>query len=385
MSYSPREYALCVFLTLQKCSDKEHPLDVSTIRNEMVRIFGVRSDNGNEIDRTTVSRILLSMEGMGSALPIHIVMNKGTAANPCFVKFEENDNKKSNKRYYYYEQPLSEGEILTVRDSIEAYNNLATEDITGIISRLIKLAPETYNIEGYASGNQDKEIKDPNHVSPVLYHISLLSDIIKAGDYANITYCNYGIDGKLQVRNGYPKLFKPIKLLWGNGYYYCACKKDDLPTPVSLRIDRMKSIKTVEKKSVNKQTASLYKVPRDLIPSKSIYRLQHPVMFGGKVLHVSMLVRKSDKNGMINALVDTFGRNITMKPATESDLSQAFKKTPAMNVYPDEKWITARVEGALGGIALFALQYCDNIRVISPKEVVEEVKRRIAVGTDLYS
>lgn len=39
-----------------------------------------------------------------------------------------------------------------------------------------------------------------------------------AGGFAEITYCNYGMDGKLHVRDGYPKLFKPIKLLWGNGF-----------------------------------------------------------------------------------------------------------------------------------------------------------------------
>lgn len=156
--------------------------------------------------------------------------------------------------------------------------------------------------------------------------------------------------------------------------------KDDLDTPVSLRIDSMTKIKNVKPEP---KIARKFKVSKDAIPSKSVYRLQHPVMYGGKVLRCRMLIRTSDKNGMMNALVDTFGRNIKMREATTDELKEAFKSMPKKE-YPDEKWIRAEVEGSLGGMVLFAMQYCQNVRMISPDDVVAEICKRLEIGCGIY-
>ncbi len=379
-----RNYPLYVFLTLQSGSDRDHPLSISKIQEKIIKKFGNPHETSGNIDRSTVARILLEMEELGNNSPVRVVMNTGTSSNPCYVPFMESNKGKSPKKYYYYEQPFSEEELLTIRDSVEAYNYLATEDITGIINRVIHMAPDIWSIEQYASGRQDQFIKDPHPHSPVLYHIKTLSDIIQANGYAEISYCNYGIDGQLALREGYPKLFKPIKLLWANGYYYCACKKEDLDTPVNLRLDRIRSIEPIEGKSIDPNRLKKLQVPKDLIPSRSAYRLQHPVMFGGKVLPISLLVRTSDKNGMINALVDTFGRDIKMTPAKDSELEKAFPDPSVYKTNNSEQWITAQVRGTFGGTALFAVQYSEYVRVVSPGNIAEEVKRRLLCGLDLY-
>ncbi|MCR4657663.1 MAG: WYL domain-containing protein [Lachnospiraceae bacterium] len=383
-SEKTRNYPLYVFLTLQSGSDRDHPLSISKIQEKIISKFGNPHETSGNIDRSTVARILLEMEELGNDFPVRVVMNTGTSSNPCYVRFRESDEGKSPKKYYYYEQPFSKEELLTIRDSVEAYNYLAAEDITNIINRVIRMAPDIWSIEQYASGKQDQFIKDPHPHSPVLYHIKTLSDIIQANCYANISYCNYGIDGNLVVRDGYPKLFKPIKLLWGNGFYYCACKKENLDTPVNLRLDRIKSIEPVESKSIDPDRLKKLLVPKDLIPSRSGYRLQHPVMFGGKVISIVLLVRTGDKNGMINALVDTFGRDIKMTPAEDSELAKAFPDPSVYKTDDSEQWITAQVKGTFGGTALFAVQYCENVRVVSPESIAEEVKRRLHCGLLLY-
>lgn len=381
---STRNYSLYVLLTLQKSSDRENPLSVSQICYKLNIIYTGGSATGHKIDRSTVRRILQEMESIGEALPVRAVMKSDSfAVTGKYVPYEPSDEGKSKNKYYYYDQAFTKEQIQTIRDAMEAYNYLAVEDIAGIIESLTALCPDNYIDKYDKFGNrEDKDVKGPQ--GQVLNNIRLLSDLIKADSFAEITYCNYGMDGELKVRDGYPKLFKPLKLLWGNGYYYCACKKDDLDTPVSLRIDRMTEIKEIKKKEVKPSEAKKYSVSKDVISSKSIYRLKHPVMFGGETLPVRMLVRASDKNGMLNALVDTFGRNIRMRDASPDELNKAFKTLPRRKA-KDEKWVMARVEGSFGGMVLFATQYCDNVKVIKPKGVVDETVKRLKEAEKLYS
>ncbi|MBO4373888.1 MAG: WYL domain-containing protein [Lachnospiraceae bacterium] len=370
-----RNYTLFVLLTLQKHSDRSHPLSITEVCESLNSHYLTGRALDRQIDRSTVSRILADMETIGGDFPVKCVMNRGTSDTPSYAPYEDSNTGKSKKKFYYYDQPFPEEQILTMRDAIEAYNHFCMDDITIIIDNLIRICPDSYSIDRYIN-REDKDIKEPDS-SRVLRFIKQLNDIIKTGGFAKIEYCNYGIDGKLHLREGYPKLFRPFRLLWGNGFYYCACMKDDLDTPVSLRIDRMTRVSPVSPKDVDPKTARKFPPVKDVIPSKSSYRLKHPVMFGGKVIKAKFLIRTDDKNGMINAVVDTFGRNSKMRELSEAEIEM--EKLPQ-----GDDWILAEVEGSFGGLVLFATQYCQNIKVKSPENVAEETKKRMKESLGLY-
>ncbi|MCR4589746.1 MAG: WYL domain-containing transcriptional regulator [Lachnospiraceae bacterium] len=373
---STRNYSLYVLLVLKRFSDEKNPLTVSKIHEKLNEYYM----SMGSVDRSTVARILDNMESAGAKVPIKLVMKSKLPGRKKYVPYNQSEDKSPTK-YFYYDQPFSEEEIQTIRDSVEAYNYLTLKDITGIIDGLISVCPDTYGIVKYVQNAEDREIKSPDNEDRVLPNIRILNRIIKAGVYAKITYCNYGADGKLHVRDGYPKIFKPLNLIWGNGYYYCQCKKADLDTPVSLRLDRIENIERLDK--LNPKEAKKYAVPKDLIPSKSQYRMQHPVMFGGKPEMIRLVFFANDKNGMLNAMVDTFGRNITMKQASEEDLKKIFTD-PAQYNRSDGEWILASVRASTGGMALFATQYCDRLRVLSPPGVADEIRKRLKEAISLY-
>ena len=114
-----------------------------------------------------------------------------------------------------------------------------------------------------------------------------------------------------------------------------------------------------------------------------MYRLLLPIRFGGKAENIKLIFFANDKNGMLNAMVDTFGRNIKMTPARKEDIEKIFTD-PSLADRSDGEWILARVQASLRGMALFATQYSADLRILSPAELVDEVRNRLKKAIELY-
>ncbi len=376
-----------ILQTLQKHSDEQNPLTSSQvaakINSEYASILP-----GDGIDKKTVSRNLDELAILGSHGPVRMVM-KSKLPGESFVPYRSSETGRSQTKYFYYRQPFKKEQILALRDSIEAYNYITTQNIADIVKGLMAVCPESYDITKYLSNDpNDANLKKPE--ARVLDNIRILSRIIKTKGIALITYCNYGTDCALHPRSGYPKFFKPLKLVWGNGYYYCACFNEKFDTPVNLRIDRIVEIKEADRKDVPEKILEILNSKKDRtnqLATGSSYRTFHPIMFGGKLIPVTMLVRTDEKNGMINALVDIFGmdkNNLQMTDAAEEDMKEAFSSVPE-KLSPDEKWIKVRIsKTTFGGMALVAVQYCQNIRIIKPDDLATEVKLRLKQAAELY-
>lgn len=382
-----RDYMVFILQTLQKHSDEQNPLTSAEVAQKINAEYGSVLP-GDGIDKKTVSRNLDELAILGSHGPVEIVM-KSKLPGESFVPYRNSETGRSQTKYFYYRQPFKKEQILALRDSIEAYNYITTQNIADIVKGLIAVCPESYDITRYLSNDpNDLNLKKPG--AGVLDNIRTLSRIIKAKGIAFITYCNYGTDCALHPRSGYPSFFKPLKLLWGNGYYYCACFNEKLDTPVNLRIDRIVDIKEVDKKEVPEKVLENLNSKKDRtnqMSSGSSYRTFHPIMFGGELIPVTMLVRTDEKNGMINALVDIFGmdkNNLKMTDAAEEDLKEAFSSVPE-KISPDEKWIRVRIsKTTFGGMVLVATQYCQSIRILKPDDLAAEVKNRLIRAAQLY-
>lgn len=111
-------------------------------------------------------------------------------------------------------------------------------------------------------------------------------------------------------------------------------------------------------------------------------------MFGGKEEDICMLCRQTDYNGMMNAIMDTFGNLATFRPATPAELKEHLSY--GINYQPKEpekegEWIHVHIKTTTGGVELFATQYCRNCKVISPQSVVDRVKRNLEIGSVFYN
>ena len=398
---------LYIFLILKNYSSAEHPLSISQIRDKANEIF---TNNGDSIslNTTTISRLLdpfrcnenfgFISEGHGYdyadphnfGYNIYCVVKEGNAYKPFDdTEYDDDDDETFSKgrrqtKYYYCESVFGDAELRTLIDAVEIYNYFSPDNITTLTRKLLRISPQTSLLQHRIV--PDKNIKDPE--SYVLNNIEDFNKLINEHKLAEIFYYNYEYTGQQQLqlmpRPGYPRIIRPVSMMWSNGYYYLVAMLGPAPkfTPTNLRMDRIQIVGELD----NPQQWTAWQPPVNVSPS--IYRLNHPVMFGGKVEDICMLCRQTDYNGMMNAIMDTFGNLATFRPATKEELEKHLSY--GINYQPKEpekegQWIHVHIKTTTGGVELFATQYCRNCKVISPQSVADRVKRNLEVGSVFYS
>ncbi|MBR4026598.1 MAG: WYL domain-containing protein [Lachnospiraceae bacterium] len=382
---SNRLTSLYILFTLKQYSNKEHPLSIADIIDKINETFKI------EMHRSTISRTLDTLCSTQD-FPFNIDLTNYTDSFYfgfgfyCVVKditgkWKEYDplldikkgNSKGQKKYYFYESVFSDAEIITLIDAIETYNYFSNDNILALVQKLRNLRPMSkyntpINSRAFCSVKTQK--------SRIFENIDILNKIIQKNQFAEITYCNYNYNQKLEIRPKYPRTIKPLHLMWSNGYYYLIAILNSKYEPAHLRIDRI----------IDVNYANPNDIPNTLkdIPKKyeffdaSNYRLEHPVMFSGKKEAITMLCRDTLDSGIINAIVDTFGQLADMRPVTENKLKQYLPPNET------DPWIEVRISAAPNGVALFATQYCRDCKIIFPSHLVEKIKNNLNAGLSLY-
>ena len=376
---------------LKNYSSAGAPLSISEITDYINKDFYRTTSNEKaKINNSTVTRILdtlysdtnlgfqnASMEffedptNLGFNLYCVMRGEKNT-----WVTYEAPEEGKGAKKYYYFESVFSDQELITLIDAVETYNYFSTDDIAGLVAKLLSLRPKSEVLKPYYS-KSDKRLKDEN--SLVLFNIDEFSHIIKNRQFANIVYCNYNHEHTLVPRPGYPRLIRPLSMMWSNGYYYLVALLKPGYTPANLRMDRITEIEAVEPTEEMRQN---FKVDMNL--ETSTYRMNHPVMHGGKVQHISMLYLDLPNNGMNNAIMDTFGRTTKIRPATTEEIKKHLPHS-IRTFGTNGTWYRADFSATLTGTELFATQYCRYCKIISPESLVENVSKILKTGLDLYT
>ncbi len=391
MEKASRINILYILLTLKNHSSQKHPLSIAEITDLVNKVYyRTRYDNGITINSTTVNRILDSIfadETLGfQEEPMEFFDNRAGLGFNLYCVMEGKDGQwetyvapKSKrggpKKYYYCESVFSDAELITLIDSVETYNYFSTDDIAGLVTKLLGLRPSSELLNCYHE-RHGHLLKDDD--SLVLLNIDTFSRILKSQQFAKITYCNYDYNHNLVPREGYPRIIRPLNMMWSNGYYYLVALLKPGYTPANLRIDRITEIEPVQPSSEMLQQFQV-----DMNLEVSTYRMNHPVMHGGKVKHIAMLYLDSEQNGMNNAIMDTFGKISQVRPATAEDL----KNNLPLHVLADSSagtWMRADFQATTAGTELFATQYCRYCKVISPSSLSEKIADNLRSGLRLY-
>lgn len=394
-SNDSRFNSLYLILTLKKYSSAKHPMSIVELTEktnaEFFKPFGP-DDSTNGINSTTVSRIMdalcldISLAFQNIPMPqykdlnncgfnIYCVM-KSNKPNHPWEFYHSSGEKKGKTKYYYYESVFSDAELTTLIDAVETYNYFSTKDISGIVSKLLGIRPTSEYLNNY-SEYQGKRLKDEN--SRVLANIDICNRAIKEKKFAVIKYCSYEYNEKdrnlqLEVRPKYPRIVRPLSMMWSNGNYYLIAQfKADYP-PTNLRMDRISDIAPC-----TPTPEMLQEFQVDVSLESSVYRLNHPLMYGGEPKHITFLYNSDITTSMNNSVMDTFGKLTHVRPASAQELEKYFG---TKNV--DGKWLCARVTAAESGVELFATQHCRHCRIISPESLATKVQNNLLEGLKLY-
>lgn len=380
---SSRLNVLYVVDVLSKYSDEEHPVSASDIKNYVDREFAsiLHDDDESVISVDTVKRILDELADRWFPVQrdenmydieykfgyyIHSVMKEGDE----FVTYKA-DRKQAPKKYYYYESNLKIAELVTIKDAMETYSFFSEDDMTEIIQKIIRLRPMSFPKSKY----RDEAGAERDENSMVLMNIDYLNRIIKNKKGAKITYCSYDMNKKLVPRKGYPKVVEPMHLMWGNGYYYLLAYNLKYGDIVSIRVDRITNIEEVELAESHRKD--------NFNPVK--YRHEHPVMFSGEKQKVIMLCRDTGHNHIMNSVIDVFGKNIRVSEAETELVNKYVPKYTEKDKKNGIKWLRISFESTVGGLEMWATQYCADCIIISPEESRNRVRNNIIKGMEYYS
>lgn len=381
-SKKPESSRLNLFYILQvlaKETDERHPMSVAQIRDKVNQEFGYLSSTDSAVSLDTVKRTLEELtdkifpDGMDDeemafryGYCIFCVMKKDAR----YVSYHVEEGKQAPKKFYYYENNLKMAEVLTLKDAVETYSYFSEADITDIIRKLVRLKPKSFPNNRYYDVAREERDKD----SLLLLNIEDLNRIIQNQNCAKVTYCSYNMEKRLVPRPGYPKVIEPVHLMWSNGYYYLLAYNAKYQNIVSMRIDRITDIEEVEVKNTH--------LMENFNPVQ--FRYEHPVMFGGKKEAVVLLCRDTGKNYIMNTIMDVFGKNARVTPASDELLEKYLHHDRAYFKEQGITWLKVALESAVGGVELWATQYCNDCLIVSPQESHDRVKMRLGIGIKNY-
>lgn len=378
---------------LKEHSDELNPMSAAQVQDEVNKLFAEKELR--EISLDTVKRILESLvkevfvtdlddDDDDEVYKVPVNVDWG------FAVYRGKSIRK--KRTYYYKSSFSGAEIATLIDSVETYNYFSDNGTAELVNKIRHIHPKNCMVGEHNKSEFkiqldeiEADAKKPNKVEfdtdeqkkdKLLENIDLLYKAINNNEWVRITYCNYDEHKKLKVRNGYPKDVKPVGLVWSNGYYYMAAHNPSYDNKLAnFRIDRITDIKASDRDE---------KIETKVF-NASTYRMEHPVMYTGKMSSITMLCRVTKYNYLLNNIMDTFGNSFTIKKAEDELLTEQLGHDSAYYAAREETWYRVHLPiMAITGVVLWATQYGNDCRIIYPKIAAKMVKERLMEALTHY-
>ena len=327
---------LYILNVLKEYTDEEHRLTQEEIREILERDYEM------VVDRKSIKRNLDNLKAEG--YEINSTANKrGTGKK----QNETNSN-------YYIESEFDDSELRFLIDGLIFSKYIPSNQCVDLVNKLKGLTSKYFNprIEFIQSLKDDKRMN-----KEIFYTIGVLDDAIRDKKKIKFNYCAYDIDKKLKPRKdketGKNKehIVNPYYIIAAQGKYYLLCKYDKYEDPANLRIDRIQNIEILDEAIDQKATK----------PDLPKHMLEHLYMMSGD----SGLVSFDFKREILNDVIDWFGTDIILK-----------EKKDGM--------INAQVTVNYESMKFWAMQYGENVTVLSPKSLVDKIKNSIKAISKNY-
>ena len=353
-----------IIYVLRQYTDELHPMSIAEITGQINKEFSQISERNIFMSSDTVSRTLDTYVDGGS-IPDE---DPTDPFNPLGFRIE--CVREQGKKLYYYKNDFDDAELRILIDSVKTCSYLATEDVVNIVQKLINLQPKTF--EYYKHYREDHEVRDEN--SLLIQNVDFFNEIIRSKNCARITYCNYDLNRKLVPREGYPRVIRPVSMMWSNGFYYLLAYSEKYQNVVNYRMDRITKVEEVPVTNAD--------IEDDMDPAK--YRLRHPIMFSGRMEHIKVLCRDTGKNYIMNVIMDYFGKLARVRAAADEVVLKYTGRSASEYRKEGITWLEVTVEASVEGVEMWASQYCEDCLIVSPESSRENLLRKLQNGASFY-
>ena len=389
-----------IWMVLATYASAEHPMTAGEIHDKLEELYGKDAPSKNSVDRhlredggakaldtlfphtmvycngepaseLTISRQLQMMHSPAGTLPTEVVCvaAKNNGLRTTYVDYDDHafelakeTAKKTGKsvsacmpknlpRRYYLKGMLDPRQWRIFSDLVQVYPYINNEEAAEFLSALERLCP------GCTKTGTRYTYKQPDGIDFDL--VGKLDAAIKQHRQVVVTYREFHLlphpqkswEPVMEPRTKNSQLtVAPFALMWSNGYYYLVCREVKKGGMMNLRMDRISDVKEM----------TITFAP-DPTFDPVAYRDRSPVMYPGPLENA----RFRCKLELLNTLVDFFGR-------------QAQFSAPSNG----ETTVSLRV--SLSGLKLFALQYADQVEVLEPQSLRDELCETLSAAAKKY-
>ena len=338
---------LYILKILRDYTDEDHTMTQQQIADKL------SSEYGLEVNRATVKRNIADLIDAGYDIQYREVarshVSKATGEREENIIYTD----------LYYEHEFTESELHMLIDGLLFSRSVPYRQRRELIDKLGKLSSSWFN----RRMNHVRCMSADSPQNPQLFHtIDVLDEAITAGKQIRITYNQYGTDMELHPtlnEDGTPKrqTLNPYQMVANEGRYYLICNNDHYSTVSNYRIDRITDIELLDTPAKPKNQVE------ELADGLNLqdYVYQNLNMFSGKPEKVEFVIPKS----AVSLVIDFFGKHVSFHEQRDGSVSCNLRvSTEAMR-----RW---------------AVQFAGIARVVSPPELVEEIREEIRKAATHY-
>ena len=306
------------------------------------------------------------------------------------------------KAFYYFQPLLSAQELFMLLGSIQTNPYFSLDNISTLQRKLINMTtPELFK-QACSSGRDFPALLVDKDSARLLGNIAKLLEYIHSEIQIEVNHGRYSIANSPSFQDKYPlaptrvaangqvkwQRLDPVAIFQANGFYYLAAHNDKSKGSddiVSYRIDRIIDIRPfldpLSKKPVPLDDTIL-QVRKNF--SGLEYQKSHPVMYAGEKSDIQMLVREDPHFNPVNAILDTFGRDVTIRPVSDSDVITALGHSAKELSDMGEQWYAVHLHHSISGTTLWAKQHINNVLITHPQEAVDLLMADVKLGLSRY-
>ncbi len=251
-------------------------------------------------------------------------------------------------RYHYHvlNRPFELPELKLLVDAIQSSKFITERKTNALIKKLEQLVSQYEAVklqrQVYVSGR----IKTMNE--SIYYTVDAIHNAISENKKIRFQYYQWNVKKEMELRHG--GVFyhiSPWGLSWDDENYYLVGYDSEADTLKHYRVDKMLHIQMSDEKREGQEHFERLNM--------ADYAKKSFGMFGGKEQKVKLLV----KNELAGVMIDRFGKDIMMIPK-------------------EEKYFTVNVDVHISNQFLgWVFSLGDGVKIISPDEVVEQMKQEV--------
>lgn len=250
--------------------------------------------------------------------------------------------------YYLKSRQFDEAEVLLLCNALHASHFISKQQSDSLINKLLATQ----------SRYQQKEFRDAVYLpnmrktenTTLFESIRTIAKANRNGHRISFTYMHYTADKKLVPSPNNPHIADPRFIVYNDERAYLIATTDTHIGFRHYRIDRMCNVSEREEKSEP--------LPQDLDAYQ--YAENKLFMFGGEPIYVTLRANEA----IIGQMIDLFGKSINFIP------------------HGDRYDFTVRA--ARRGILILAQQYLDQLEIVEPEDLREEIKKTLQEALQRY-